>query len=71
MPQQTRMHYVITAGGNAPNVVPDFAEVFYYLRHPTAALRHPVRYHVPPRTALDPSWDPRGSHTVKCARNIS
>lgn len=34
VPQQTRMHYVITAGGNAPNVVPDFAEVFYYLRHP-------------------------------------
>ncbi|MFT4819717.1 MAG: aminobenzoyl-glutamate utilization protein B [Candidatus Azotimanducaceae bacterium] len=36
VPQQTRMHYVITAGGNAPNVVPDFAEVFYYLRHPQA-----------------------------------
>lgn len=34
VPQQTRMHYVITSGGNAPNVVPDFAEVFYYLRHP-------------------------------------
>lgn len=37
VPQQTRIHYVITAGGNAPNVVPDFAEVFYYMRHPTAA----------------------------------
>lgn len=37
VPQQTRIHYVITAGGNAPNVVPDFAEVFYYLRHPEAA----------------------------------
>ncbi|TNE59156.1 MAG: amidohydrolase [Sphingomonadales bacterium] len=34
MPQQARMHYVITSGGNAPNVVPDFAEVFYYVRHP-------------------------------------
>jgi aminobenzoyl-glutamate utilization protein B len=34
IPQQARMHYVITAGGNAPNVVPDFAEVFYYVRHP-------------------------------------
>lgn len=34
MPQDARMHYVITAGGNAPNVVPDFAEVFYYVRHP-------------------------------------
>lgn len=28
-----RMHYVITEGGSAPNVVPDFAEVFYYVRH--------------------------------------
>jgi aminobenzoyl-glutamate utilization protein B len=36
VPQETRIHYVITAGGNAPNVVPDFAEVFYYLRHPEA-----------------------------------
>lgn len=34
VPQQTRIHYVITRGGTAPNVVPDFAEVFYYLRHP-------------------------------------
>ena len=37
VPQQSRIHYVITHGGNAPNVVPDFAEVFYYLRHPKAA----------------------------------
>ncbi|MEQ8205118.1 MAG: amidohydrolase [Woeseia sp.] len=37
VPQQTRIHYVITAGGVAPNVVPDFAEVFYYVRHPEAA----------------------------------
>ena len=34
IPQDARMHYVITSGGNAPNVVPDFAEVFYYVRHP-------------------------------------
>ncbi|QFT76160.1 amidohydrolase [Erythrobacter sp. THAF29] len=34
MPQDARMHYVITSGGNAPNVVPDFAENFYYVRHP-------------------------------------
>lgn len=32
--QDARMHYVITSGGIAPNVVPDFAEVFYYVRHP-------------------------------------
>ena len=34
VPQETRIHYVITAGGHAPNVVPDFAEVYYYVRHP-------------------------------------
>jgi aminobenzoyl-glutamate utilization protein B len=34
VPQETRIHYVITAGGSAPNVVPDFAEVFYYVRNP-------------------------------------
>ncbi len=37
VPQETRIHYVITSGGSAPNVVPDFAEAFYYLRHPEAA----------------------------------
>lgn len=37
IPQESRIHYVITAGGLAPNVVPDYAEVFYYLRHPEAA----------------------------------
>jgi aminobenzoyl-glutamate utilization protein B len=36
VPQETRIHYVITQGGHAPNVVPDFAEVFYYVRHPKA-----------------------------------
>ena len=38
VPQETRIHYVITAGGLAPNVVPDFAEVFYYVRHPEATM---------------------------------
>ncbi|MEL6111880.1 MAG: amidohydrolase [Pseudomonadota bacterium] len=37
VPQDARIHYVITSGGVAPNVVPDFAEVFYYVRHPAAA----------------------------------
>ena len=32
IPDDSRIHYVITRGGNAPNVVPDFAEVFYYVR---------------------------------------
>ncbi|MEJ2541602.1 MAG: amidohydrolase [Gemmatimonadota bacterium] len=30
----SRIHYVITAGGSAPNVIPDYAEVYYYVRHP-------------------------------------
>ena len=38
MPQESRMHYVITAGGRAPNVVPDYAEVFYYVRNPDAEV---------------------------------
>ena len=29
IPQETRIHYVITNGGKAPNVVPDFSEVYY------------------------------------------
>ena len=31
--EDARIHYVITDGGKAPNVVPDFAEVYYYARH--------------------------------------
>ena len=34
VPQETRIHYVITNGGAAPNVVPEFAESYYYVRHP-------------------------------------
>jgi len=34
VPQETRIHYVITKGGEAPNVVPAFAEVYYYVRNP-------------------------------------
>lgn len=37
VPMETRIHYVITRGGEAPNVVPAFAEVYYYSRHPLAA----------------------------------
>jgi aminobenzoyl-glutamate utilization protein B len=37
IPDDARLHYIITRGGDAPNVVPEFAEVFYYVRH-----RNPV-----------------------------
>ena len=33
--ERSRIHYVITRGGEAPNVVPNFAEVYYYNRHPS------------------------------------
>jgi len=33
-PYFTRIHHVITSGGDAPNIVPAFAEVYYYVRHP-------------------------------------
>jgi aminobenzoyl-glutamate utilization protein B len=34
VPQETRIHYIITRGGGAPNVVPDFAELYLYARQP-------------------------------------
>jgi aminobenzoyl-glutamate utilization protein B len=38
VPQETRIHYVITNGGLAPNVVPDFAEIYMYARHNDMAV---------------------------------
>lgn len=38
VPQETRIHYVISNGGAAPNVVPDFAESYLYVRHPDPAV---------------------------------
>jgi aminobenzoyl-glutamate utilization protein B len=38
VPSEARIHYVITRGGAAPNVVPDFAEVYYYARHPSVPV---------------------------------
>ncbi|MEZ4495305.1 MAG: amidohydrolase [Thermomicrobiales bacterium] len=34
IPDPARIHYVITNGGGAPNVVPDEAEVWYFIRSP-------------------------------------
>ncbi len=34
IPSASRIHYVITHGGDAPNVVPELATVSYYIRHP-------------------------------------
>jgi aminobenzoyl-glutamate utilization protein B len=42
VPDGTRIHYVITRGGEAPNVVPDFAEAYYYVRHRDAKIVNDV-----------------------------
>jgi aminobenzoyl-glutamate utilization protein B len=43
VPDGTRIHHVITdGGGGAPNVVPEFAEVFYYVRHADADVARTV-----------------------------
>ncbi|WP_321473294.1 amidohydrolase [uncultured Paludibaculum sp.] len=34
VPQESRMHYIITSGGAAANIVPDFAELSIVVRHP-------------------------------------
>lgn len=36
VPQETRIHYIITNGGSAANIVPAFAEVSLIARHPAA-----------------------------------
>lgn len=38
VPQETRMHYVVTRGGSAANIVPDFAEAHVIVRHPDAQV---------------------------------
>lgn len=36
--QEARIHYIIDDGGTIPNVVPDYARVWYYIRAPTREL---------------------------------
>jgi aminobenzoyl-glutamate utilization protein B len=38
VPQETRIHYVITNGGSAANIVPAFAEISLIARSPSAAV---------------------------------
>src|SRR5262249_2918629 len=38
VPQTTRIHYIITNGGAAPNIVPDFSEIYMYARHPSMPI---------------------------------
>jgi aminobenzoyl-glutamate utilization protein B len=38
VPSDSRIHYVITDGGDAPNIVPETAQVYYYVRHPKSEM---------------------------------
>lgn len=38
IPQEARIHYTITDGGDQPNIVPAHAESFYYVRHHDPAV---------------------------------
>jgi aminobenzoyl-glutamate utilization protein B len=38
IPSNSRVHYIITNGGAAPNVVPESAEMYLYARNPSAAV---------------------------------
>jgi len=37
-PDFTRLHHTVTSGGGAANVVPEFAEGFFYVRHPKSEV---------------------------------
>jgi aminobenzoyl-glutamate utilization protein B len=39
---KARIHYVVTNGGGAPNVVPDLAEVWYFVRAPKTEQQRPI-----------------------------
>jgi aminobenzoyl-glutamate utilization protein B len=38
VPPTTRIHYIITNGGAAPNIVPDYSEIYMYARHPSMPI---------------------------------
>jgi len=38
IPQESRLHYIISHGGDAPNIVPAETEVYLYARHPHMAV---------------------------------
>jgi aminobenzoyl-glutamate utilization protein B len=38
IPSNSRIHYVITNGGAAPNIVPDTAELYLYARNPSSEV---------------------------------
>ena len=51
VPETTRIHYVVTHGGEAPNVVPAFAEVFIYVRSPSRVIDSRTKSGTEPRSS--------------------
>lgn len=43
---EARIHYVIEDGGKQPNVVPDYARSWYYIRAPERELLEPIKQRV-------------------------
>ena len=43
---EARIHYVIEEGGGQPNVVPDYARSWYYIRAPEQDLLEPIKQRV-------------------------
>jgi aminobenzoyl-glutamate utilization protein B len=43
---EARIHYIIEEGGGQPNVVPDYARSFYYIRAPERDLLDPIKKRV-------------------------
>jgi aminobenzoyl-glutamate utilization protein B len=43
---EARIHYVIEEGGGQPNVVPDYARSWYYIRAPERDLLEPIKKRV-------------------------
>ena len=72
VPSSTRIHYVITNGGDVPNIVPKYAEVYYYVRAPSAEALEPIWDRVEAAakagalgTGTDVSWEVmHGNHSV-------
>jgi aminobenzoyl-glutamate utilization protein B len=42
IPSNSRIHYIISNGGAAPNVVPDIAEMYLYARNPSSTVLNNV-----------------------------
>src|SRR3546814_8156183 len=69
VPQQTRIHYVITAGGAAPNVVPASASVYYYVRHPEPGVVRDVFARL--RAAAEGAAQGTGTSVVRSEEHTS